>query len=215
MSTIRISLSICCLIISIFAFLLPERSAFAFNLDYSEYLSRYHLFKINSLKCSPRKNIFPGLIIDRDDSSCRNTNGFGIVDFSTSNYIEINSLKNEGKNGYVNGGLMPNPNMKISGKAKYVNELNNVEDCETYILANSLIKKINCENHCKTGKLNPLYEEEACSNNFIGLPSSQNQNVIFSKVAHPHQSSSLSMFSKIDTNNLQKLQNIQQSSTKF
>ena len=90
---------------------------------------------------------------------CMKNNGIGIVDFSTSNYIDINSLK-EAERINCNNQILPNSNLKISGKAMYVSELSHVDDCETYILANSLIKKINCENHCKTGKLNPLYEEE-------------------------------------------------------
>jgi len=205
------------LIISIFAFLLPERSAFSFNLDYSEYLNRYNLFKINSLKSSPHNNLFKGLATDEPGASaCMKNNGIGIVDFSTSNYIDINSLK-EAERINCNNQILPNSNLKISGKAMYVSELSHVDDCETYILANSLIKKINCENHCKTGKLNPLYEEEAASSNqFIGLPSSQNQNVVFSKAVHPlQQNNSLDMFSKLNAELTAKLQNVQQSSTKF
>jgi len=144
-----------------------------------------------------------------------NNNGIGKIDLITSNYIDV-SLK-EGERINCSGQLIPSSNLKISGKAMYVNELSNVDDCETYILANSLIKKINCENHCKTGKLNPLYEEEAASSNqFIGLPSSQNQNVIFGKAGHQTQSNNhLNIFSKLNAELTMKLQSVQQSSTKF
>ena len=39
MSVIRIGLAIFCMLLCTFAFLLPERSAFSFNLDYLDYLN--------------------------------------------------------------------------------------------------------------------------------------------------------------------------------
>lgn len=222
MITIRVSLSICCLIMSLFAFLLPERSAFSFNLDYKEYLNRYSMCKLNSLTPPPYNKYIYG-IGSADESISHNSKG----NTNAQSYLDLASLKEWRSNNAVSG----IQNMKMPGKTgMFVSDL---DDCETYILANSLIKKINCENHCKTGKLNPLYEEDASvlSNNFIGLPSSHNQNVIFSKVIAP-QNNSLSMFSKINTkpsttgsnassindkanSSQRKHQSVQQSSTKF
>lgn len=220
MITIRVSLSICCLIMSLFAFLLPERSAFSFNLDYKEYLNRYSMCKLNSLTPPPYNKYIYG-IGSADESISHNSKG----NMNAQSYLDLASLKERRSNSTVSG----IQNMKMPGKAGMF--VNDIDDCETYILANSLIKKINCENHCKTGKLNPLYEEDASvlSNNFIGLPS-HNQNLIFSKVIGP-QNNSLSMFSKINTkpgtngdanstndkasSNQKKIQGVQQSSTKF
>ena len=211
MLTIRVSLSVCCLIMSLFAFLLPERTAFSFNLDYMEYLSRYNLFKINSTTPPAHaKNMY---------------------DKGTANFRGLVSLQEERSSCML---TVNRPNVKKPGKSMFVHELSSVDECEAYILANSLIKKINCENHCKTGKLNPLYEEDVSvlSNNFIGLPSSHNQNVVFGKSFAP-QNNSLSLLNKISSsgsqtdranntnaasthnNSQKKFQSIQQTSTKF
>jgi hypothetical protein len=141
------------------------------------------------------------------------------ADLSSANYLDIISLRDEKSTSYKTyNSNNSNFNTKYLNKSLYPSELSYVDDCETYILANTLIKKINSENHCKNGKLNPLYEEDSStgiSNNFVGIASSQNPNIIFSKVTAPAAPNSLSIFNKINTKNQKIVQFIQQSSTKF
>ena len=158
-STIRITLSILCMCLCMCAVVLPEKSLYSFNLDYLEYLNRNSLFRINSLVSSARKKMF-----ELRGSNAANLNEpCSVTSRDEFNYLDMISLKT--------GGSDPSAKPKFNG-----------DECETRILANSLIKKINSENHCKTGKLNPLYEEEAAnsSHNFNGS-NSPPSNVLFNK----------------------------------
>ena len=197
MPTIRIILSLCCLVFCLFAFLLPEHTAFSFNLDFSEYLNNYHLFKISSRATLESKSMFDS---ELSTNPCKNASSIGGVN---NHYLDLMSMDEE-RNNFNSS----------STTGKTIDELNNFDDRETYLIANSLIKKINCENHCKKGKLNPLYEEDSSnmSNNLTETTISQNKNVIFDKVIM--KMNSQSMVRKMNANK-NSLQNIQQSSTKF
>jgi hypothetical protein len=159
MTMIKIGLAVFCALICIFALLLPEKSAFAFNLDYLEYLNRNQQFILNSSSSTARKN------------TCRigSLNVMGRLNFATcgldtsncADSIETDSVGANKKDGYLNTSITTMANSIIQNTpSNKILEYKAYDDNETSLLANSLIKKINCENHCKTGKLNPLYEEE-------------------------------------------------------
>ncbi len=138
-------LAIFCILMCACAFLLPERSKFFLNIDYLEYLSRNHKFSINS---SPKTQscFLNGCIIN------------GLNDLE--NQFEKNITVEEKKYIYLS-----QPRKKLINQTTML--IQN-EDCESSILANNLIKKINSENHSKNGKLNPIFmdpllEEETCN----------------------------------------------------
>ena len=100
--------------------------------------------------------------------------------------------------------------------------VDNDDECiEQSILANTLIKKINCENHCKTGKLNPLYEEDQVVST-ASLSIHQSQHVPNAKgssnsssvASTPSQTSKFSRLLNLSINEKNQVLN-QESSTKF
>lgn len=159
----------------------------------SEYLNNYHLFKISSLATLESKTIF-----EDEFSSNPSKNTADIGKGINKHYLDLISM-NEKRNTFC----CSNSTEKTMGEL-------NLDDRETYLLANSLIKKINCENHCKKGKLNPLYEEDSLNmpNNLTRTQNTlkNNKAIISDKVM---KMNSQSMFRKIN------FQYNQQSSTKF
>lgn len=187
MSVIRIGLAIFCMLLCTFAFLLPERSAFSFNLDYLDYLNSRRRMAVVRRSASPSQSIEP----DKKNNLSSPSYPIEYVSVDSGGGVFIEDVFNEALSGqltrknnfynYVDDvqaplattgtrfftslSNFPNPSpssLVVLDSALAGADLlaGSPEECETKILANTLIKKINCENHCKTGKLNPLYEEE-------------------------------------------------------
>jgi hypothetical protein len=199
MSVVKIGLSIFCILLCICALILPERSAFAFNLDYLEYLNRNHSFVLNRLSANAvKKNTCKindiNAYDEMNESPSASSNNFNENNVNTeedddnhqktvnSNKLSGNNINYNNNNNNINNDnnyqqhlqhqqqqkLSPSKFFKIgtsNTKTMVINETKiKLDENESILLANTLIKKINCENHCKTGKLNPLYEEEPIIN---------------------------------------------------
>lgn len=201
MSVIRIGLAVFCILLCICAFLLPERSAFSFNLDYLEYINKNHQFLSGTNDLSNKKTYTMvecmgiGNVLEE------------IMDEADKHHHHHHHHHVE--NRYVTAcnypsGTLIDPNIGID-------LLKSVEDCESKMLANTLIKKINCENHCKNGKLNPLYEEDhqqATNQPPFSISTIDNQNTLTSVTT-------LNLTPPKSSNNLQKIFNSNETSTKF
>ena len=254
MSVVKIGLSIFCVLLCICALILPERSAFAFNLDYLEYLNRNHSFvlsrlssnavkkntcKINDINAYDEMNESPSA---SSNNFSENNNNIEEDDENRQKNINMNpQAKNDNINNNNNNmsnyqqqllqnqqlqqqqQLSPTRFFKIgtsNTKTLVVNETKiKLDENESILLANTLIKKINCENHCKTGKLNPLYEEEPIMNNLT----SSSSNMSNVKMIHSNNLSSFVNGTppppmrkiKNNNNNCDNVLIVRESSTKF
>ena len=218
MSVIRIGLAIFCMLLCTFAFLLPERSAFSFNLDYLDYLNsrgRYFQCHFNNNnnntgnnnqksneedEVDEEENEYEPSTMNKNNLSCPPypidyLNGAAPVcllneTISTSthrpvarrsSYYNHNETAATGTRFFTSLSNFPSPTTVVSAAtvvppnlivldSSAANRLELLdEECQTKMLTNNLIKKINCENHCKTGKLNPLYEEDNHNHNLNQL----------------------------------------------
>jgi hypothetical protein len=209
---LKIGLSIFCLLLCICALLLPERSAFSFNLDYIEFLNRNHQFFINSTACMARKSTFrvKGEKTNIEENLNETESSRCVTKTSC-----IPSTTSQTKTSNLSPIKTTTHILQAASKktCMLVSDGKTIDDCETSILANTVIKKINSENHCKTGKLNPLYEEDTHANssspNQTNLPNNQNNsnNKSFFQNARDHSF-------RGNTNNI-KTQYHQETSTKF
>ena len=202
MNSLKIGLAIFCIILCLCAILLPERSAFSFNLDYLEYLNRNHQFVLNSSTLKAKKNTCPV----NESAKCVANDLNKITPVEKTNFEEKPS-----KFGPPINSSIPNANIKVINQGIVVSDNKNINEADCSMVANTVIKKINCENHCKTGKLNPLYEEELV--NATSSSSSFNHNAANSNKTTPQTPRA------VLANNFrigsEKMQPIQESSTKF
>lgn len=203
MNSLKIGLAIFCIILCLCAILLPERSAFSFNLDYLEYLNRNHQFVLNSSTLKAKKNTCPV----NESAKCVANDLNKITPVENTNFEEKPSKFAPPINSSI-----PNANIKVINQGIIVSDNKNINEADCSMVANTVIKKINCENHCKTGKLNPLYEEEFV--NATSSSSSFNHNAANSNKTTPQTPRAV-----LANNNfrigIEKMQPIQESSTKF
>jgi hypothetical protein len=248
MSVVKIGLSIFCVLLCICALILPERSAFAFNLDYLEYLNRNHSFvlkrlssnaakkntcKINDVNAydemnespSASSNNFSENNANMEDNQNHQNNLQSNNDVQSNNIVKISNYQQQlqqQQQQKQQQQLSPSRFFKIgASNTMVINETKiKLDENESILLANTLIKKINCENHCKTGKLNPLYEEEPTMNNLT----SSSSNMSNSKIVQPNNLSSFMNATppppirKLKNNNNYNCENVlivRESSTKF
>lgn len=236
MGMIKIGLAVFSIIMCICALLLPEKSAFAFNLDYLEFLNRNHQFIINSSASTARKNtcrvvnetVSPSMSQENVNRGAGGKNEEPTFANDDESIIEEEKMHSVTASGMVCTPTLTATTMSLKNSCQtaqlFFNQNttmrndNDDDECEQSILANTLIKKINCENHCKTGKLNPLYEEEqVVSTASLSILQSQHVNAKNSSSSSSVAStpSQTSKFSRLMNLSINEKVLAQESSTKF
>lgn len=206
MAVLKIGLSIFCILLSMCSFLLPEQSDFSFNVDYLDFFNSDRQSAIINLKTNTRLAYLACGVENSSEDLGSESDGYNSNNKRSSRYTPSVS------GSFSSQSVMIKENCGQQEQQQQILEVSNLiiaNDCETKLMANDLIKKINCENHCKKGKLNPLYEEDqsvvASSTIILGLNSTDTST----------SNSSNDLNNKIINLSNVKLKPIQQGSTKF